>query len=70
MLNIFWTACSLLLIVFIMLHNPKSQTIGSQSALFTSTRSAEETINKITWTLIVLFFFLTIIISTSNSYFL
>jgi len=51
MLNIFWTFCAVLLIFFIMLHNPKSQTIGSQSSLFTSTRSAEETINKITWAL-------------------
>lgn len=54
-----WLFCCILLIFSIMIHNPKSQGIGGQNPLFTSTRSAEANLNKITWTLIVSFFSLT-----------
>lgn len=66
MLHIIWIFCSLCLIFFIILHNPKSQNIGNQNQFFGTTRSAEESINKITWALIVIFFLLAIRISTSN----
>jgi preprotein translocase subunit SecG len=66
MLHNIWILCSIVLIFFIILHNPKSQSIGTQNQFFGATRTAEENINKITWVLTSLFFLLTIIISTSN----
>jgi preprotein translocase subunit SecG len=67
MLHNIWIICSIALIFFIILHNPKSQNLGSQAQLFGSTRTAEESINKITWSLTGLFFLLTIVISASSS---
>ncbi|MFZ4858891.1 MAG: preprotein translocase subunit SecG [Desulfuromonadaceae bacterium] len=67
MLHNIWIICSIALIFFIILHNPKSQNLGSQTQVFGSTRTAEESINKITWGLIGIFFLLTIIISASSS---
>ena len=64
MLHITWILCSLCLIFFIILHNPKSQNIGNQNQFFGTTRSAEENINKITWVFVVIFFSLAIRIST------
>ena len=66
MLHTLWILCSIVLIFFIILHNPKSQGIGTQNQFFGVTRTAEENINKITWVLTTIFFLLTIIISTSN----
>jgi len=37
--------------------------LGGQAQLFTSTKSAETTLNRITWTLTVLFIGLTIVLS-------
>ena len=49
----------------IMIHNPKSSGLGGgQSQLFSGTRSAEESLNKITWGLVVSFFILTIYSAT------
>lgn len=50
-----------------MIHNPKSQGSGGQSQLFGNTRSAEQTVNKITWFFTGLFFLLTGIISASSN---
>jgi preprotein translocase subunit SecG len=66
MLHNLWIICSVALIFFIILHNPKSQGLGNQNQLFGNTRTAEESMNKITWTLTLLFFLLTIFISASN----
>jgi len=60
MFQVIWAFCSVSLIFTILIHNPKSQGFGSQNQLFSGTRSAEETLNKITWSLIVGFFTLTI----------
>ena len=66
MLHNLWITSSLLLILFIILHNPKSQGLGSQNQVFGTTRTAEENINKVTWFLICVFFILAIYISSSN----
>jgi preprotein translocase subunit SecG len=66
MLHNLWIISSILLILFIILHNPKSQGLGSQNQMFGITRTAEENINKITWFLTCTFFVLAIIISSSN----
>ena len=67
MLHTIWTFCSLALIFFIILHNPKSQGLGGQNQIFGSTRTSEENITKVTWTLTAIFFILTIVISTSSN---
>jgi preprotein translocase subunit SecG len=47
-----------------MIHNPKSQGMGGQNQILNGTRSAEETLNKVTWTLITIFFSLTTYLAT------
>ncbi len=44
-----WFFCSIALILSIMIHNPKSQGMIGQNQIFNGTRSAEETLDKITW---------------------
>ena len=67
MLHTIWTLCSVSLIFFIILHNPKSQGLSGQSQIFGNTRTSEENITKITWGLTAIFFILTIVISTSTT---
>jgi preprotein translocase subunit SecG len=63
-----WLFCSIGLILSIMIHNPKSQGMIGQNQVFNGTRSAEETLNRITWFLVVTFFSLTVYISTSSKF--
>ena len=51
-----------------MIHNPKSQGMIGQNQIFNGTRSAEETLDKITWLFVVFFFTLTIYMSTSSKF--
>ena len=67
MIHTLWTLCSVVLIFFIILHNPKSQGISGQNQIFGSTRTSEENITKLTWGLTAIFFILTIVISTSTT---
>jgi preprotein translocase subunit SecG len=67
MLHTIWTICSIALIFFIILHNPKSQGLGGQNQIFGGTRTSEENLTKITWTLTAIFFILTIIISNTTT---
>ena len=60
--------CSIGLILSIMVHNPKSQGMIGQNQVFNGTRSAEETLDKITWVLIGSFFTLTVYISTFSKF--
>jgi preprotein translocase subunit SecG len=64
--EIIWSLSAIGLIVLVLLHSPKGDGLGGlggQAQLFTSTKSAETTLNRITWTLTVLFIGLTIILS-------
>ena len=63
-----WSFCSIGLILSIMIHNPKSQGMIGQNQIFNGTRSAEETLDKITWFFVVVFFTLTIYMSTSSKF--
>lgn len=63
-----WFFCSIGLILSIMIHNPKSQGMIGQNQIFNGTRSAEETLDKITWFFVVVFFTLTIYMSTSSKF--
>lgn len=61
-----WLFSAVGLIILVLLHSPKGDGlggIGGQAQLFTSTRSAETTLNRVTWTLTVLFMGLTVILS-------
>ncbi len=61
-----WAFSAIGLIVLVLLHSPKGDGlggIGGQAQLFTSTKSAETTLNRATWTLTVLFMALTVALS-------
>jgi preprotein translocase subunit SecG len=61
-----WAVSALGLIILVLLHSPKGDGlggIGGQAQLFTSTKSAETTLNRVTWALTVIFMGMTIILS-------
>lgn len=65
-LKAIWIISALGLVVVVLLHSPKGDGLGSlggQAQLFTSTKSAELTLNRVTWVLTVLFMGITIILS-------
>jgi len=64
--QIIWSTSALLLIIVVLLHSPKGDGlggIGGQAQLFTSTKSAENTLNRITWALTIIFMTATIALS-------
>lgn len=66
LVQIIWLVSAAFLIVLVLLHSPKGDGIGGiggQAQLFTSTKSAEKTLNRITWTLSSVFIGLTIVLS-------
>ena len=67
MIKLIWTFSSIALIFAIMIHNPKSQGMGGQNQLFGNTRSAEASLNKVTWILIGTLFSLTTSLAISNT---
>lgn len=67
-LKVIWTLAALGLVVVVLLHSPKGDGLGSlggQAQLFTSTKSAELTLNRVTWILTVVFMGLTIVLSAN-----
>ncbi|MCP9839343.1 preprotein translocase subunit SecG [Synechococcus sp. J7-Johnson] len=62
-----WFAVGVLLIVSVLLHSPKGDGMGglasSGGSMFSSARSAEDTLNRISWTLLGLFLGLAIVLS-------
>ena len=65
-LHIIWAISALGLIVLVLLHSPKGDGIGGiggQAQLFTSAKSAETALNRITWILAVIFIGFTVILS-------
>jgi preprotein translocase subunit SecG len=61
-----WTFSCVGLIVLVLLHSPKGDGLGGlggQAQLFTSTKSAEKTLNQVTWVLVTMFMSLTTILS-------
>ena len=66
LVQIIWAISAFLSVVFILLHSPKGDGlggIGGQSQMFTSTKSAENALNRITWGLGISFITLTIVLS-------
>ncbi|HEY9873846.1 MAG TPA: preprotein translocase subunit SecG [Candidatus Obscuribacterales bacterium] len=61
-----WALSALGLTILVLLHSPKGDGIGGiggQAQLFTSTKSAETALNRITWTFSIVFIGLTVILS-------
>jgi preprotein translocase subunit SecG len=62
-----WVGSGVLLILSVLLHSPKGDGMGGLAAsggsMFTSARSAEQTLNRITWTLLALFLVLAVVLS-------
>lgn len=66
LLELVWVGSAILLIVLVLLHSPKGDGlggIGGQAQLFTSAKSAEKTLNRITWALGLVFVGLTVVLS-------
>ena len=63
-----WALSAIGLTIIVMLHSPKGDgigAIGGQAQLFSSTKSAETTLNRIAWTLTVIFLGLTVVLSAN-----
>ena len=62
-----WVFSGILLVIIVLLHSPKGDGMGgiaaSGSSMFNSASSAEASLNKITWTFLVIFLSLAIILS-------
>ena len=62
-----WASSGLLLILLVLLHSPKGDGMGgiaaSGSSMFTSASSAEASLNKATWTVLIIFLSLAVILS-------
>jgi len=64
--QVIWVISAVGLIVLVLLHSPKGDgigAIGGQAQLFSSTKSAENTLNRVTWALTVIFLGLTVVLS-------
>ena len=62
-----WALSGLLLILLVLLHSPKGDGMGgiaaSGSSMFTSASSAESSLNKATWTVLIIFLSLAVVLS-------
>jgi preprotein translocase subunit SecG len=64
-IKIVWSVIAASLIFLVLLHSPKGDGlggIGGQAQLFSSTKSAETTLNRVTWALTVMFLALTVVL--------
>ncbi|WP_309740033.1 MULTISPECIES: preprotein translocase subunit SecG [unclassified Chamaesiphon] len=65
-IEIIWSVSAFGLTAMVLLHSPKGDGIGGiggQAQLFSSTKSAESNLNRITWGLFLVFITLTVILS-------
>ncbi|MEO0770600.1 MAG: preprotein translocase subunit SecG [Cyanobacteria bacterium J06649_4] len=65
-IKVIWAIAAVGVCVLVLLHSPKGDglgALGGQAQLFTSTKSAEETLNRATWLLTIIFMTLTVLIS-------
>ena len=62
-----WISSGILLIISVLLHSPKADGMGGLAAsggsMFSSARSAEQTLNRISWTLLAIFLALAVVLS-------
>ncbi len=69
-IEIIWCISAFGLTAMVLLHSPKGDGIGGiggQAQLFASSKSAESTLNRVTWGLFLVFITLTIILSLPNT---
>lgn len=67
-LKTFWLISAVGLIILVLLHSPKGDGLGGlggQAQLFTSTKTAELTLNRVTWVLTIIFMGLTVVLSAN-----
>jgi preprotein translocase subunit SecG len=67
-IEIIWCVSAFGLMAMVLLHSPKGDGIGGiggQAQLFSSTKSAESNLNRITWGLFLVFITLTIVLSAN-----
>ena len=65
-IKVIWAIAAVGVCVLVLLHSPKGDglgALGGQAQLFTSTKSAEETLNRTTWLLLIIFMTLTVVLS-------
>ena len=66
-LSTIWMLSGVLMIISVLLHSPKGDGMGglasSGGSMFTSARSAENTLNRISWTLLAIFMGLAVVLS-------
>jgi preprotein translocase subunit SecG len=65
-LKVIWMLAAAGLTILVLLHSPKGDGLGGlggQAQLFSSAKSAEVTLNRVTWTLFSVFMGLTIVLS-------
>ncbi|MFS8812115.1 preprotein translocase subunit SecG, partial [Synechococcus sp. R55.7] len=56
---------AILLVILVLLHSPKGDGlagIGGQAQLFSSSKSAEQNLNRITWTVATLFLSISVVL--------
>ncbi|BAU12447.1 hypothetical protein ycf47 [Leptolyngbya sp. NIES-3755] len=61
-----WVFSAVGIVILVLLHSPKGDGLGGlggQAQLFTSTKSAETTLNRATWLLTILFMGITVVLS-------
>jgi preprotein translocase subunit SecG len=62
-----WISSGVLLVISVLLHSPKGDGMGGLAAsggsMFSSARSAEQTLNRISWTLPAIFLALAVVLS-------
>jgi preprotein translocase subunit SecG len=61
-----WTTSAILLIILVLLHSPKGEgglaSIGGQGQLFASSKSAEQNLNRVTWTVATAFLSISVLL--------
>ena len=65
-IEIIWSVSAFGLMAMVLLHSPKGDGIGGiggQAQLFSSTKSAESNLNRITWGLFLIFITIAIVLS-------
>ncbi len=63
-----WIVAALGLVIVVLLHSPKGDGLGGlsgQAQLFNSTKTAELTLNRVTWVLTVVFMGMTVVLSAN-----
>ncbi len=65
-IQVVWAIAAVGVCILVLLHSPKGDglgALGGQAQLFTSAKSAEDTLNRATWLLTIIFMTLTVVLS-------